>query len=171
MTKTMFTGTFAIDKRECYAALYNSVRNKGLGLRVPKNKSGKLDPQARPIRCTYAIENRETGSAYVGSTDDFFSRWFKHLNHLKNGNHSCEELQDEFDRYGAERFVIKILTHYTEPVTLRAVEFTDGVRAYSIESLLNSRLGDVWVKRHPGWHNGRVYLPAKSTRARRATVQ
>jgi hypothetical protein len=124
-----FIGTFNLGSRLSYYGLWN--KQYGLG--------------ARPAG-TYAVQHIETGVAYVGSTSDLFDRWAKHVWHLNRGNHSCQPLQELFNDDGIDAFVFKILTtsEKTDPVTLTAMEVTDGMR-YGIDNLLNYRLGGYWL--------------------------
>jgi len=57
----------------------------------------------------YFIRNKETGSAYVGSTlKSFKSRWSKHKSMLRNNSHPNKFLQNAWNKYGEKAFVFDI---------------------------------------------------------------
>lgn len=65
-------------------------------------------------RVVYAIKHNKTNKVYIGSTASPERRFRAHLSNLKNGTHSVEDFQADFDRFGADlSFVIldEIKTH------------------------------------------------------------
>jgi hypothetical protein len=94
--------------------------------------------------CTYAIEH-ESGAAYVGSTDDFFLRWRRHLQLLRANGHKNKLLQDIFNLDGAGAFTIRIVRQYDTEDGLLAHEVEDSL---GFKELLNVRIGSQYVE---GW--------------------
>lgn len=62
----------------------------------------------------YAIENRRTGKAYVGSTTEIRRRLLVHLNHLRKGDHTTRKLQYAWKASGEDAFEFKILDKVPE---------------------------------------------------------
>lgn len=160
MTSFNATQTFPLNARSDYYWLFGNVTPM-----VTKFSGIAYKP-----RCTYAIENTLTGEAYVGSTDDFFYRWRKHVNHLMNENHSNLNLLDAFNEDGIENFVIRILRTYEDGVDIELMEYRDGMEFYGESNLYNYVLGTKWINgQSPLSRVGQAaYKPAKSTLARRA---
>lgn len=62
----------------------------------------------------YAIENRRTGKAYVGSTTEIRRRLLVHLNHLRKEDHTTRRLQYAWKASGEAAFEFKILEKVPE---------------------------------------------------------
>ena len=57
----------------------------------------------------YLIECGINNKVYIGNTNDFRSRYQKHLWYLKRNRHPNKNLQEDFSRYGQEAFTYKML--------------------------------------------------------------
>jgi group I intron endonuclease len=57
----------------------------------------------------YAITNRKTGNAYIGSTWYPARRWVLHRNSLRAGKHHCKALQRAWAKHGEPSFTFGIL--------------------------------------------------------------
>lgn len=55
----------------------------------------------------YFIINKTTGERYVGQTTNFARRKNEHLSRLKQNNHINSKLQNSWNKYGEENFVIE----------------------------------------------------------------
>lgn len=126
-TRPGFTGMFGFGQRPAYRAL------------LPVGK----------IICTYVIQHRATGQAYVGSTEDFMLRWRRHVQLLRAGGHANHCLQALFDQDGIDAFQISIVRSYPN---------TTGLIGHEVEAsqrfplLINLRVGmsraEDWAARH-----------------------
>ena len=56
----------------------------------------------------YALRHNATGKVYIGSSSCPKERYRHHLNRLRRGAHSVEDLQEDFDKHG-EDFTFCIL--------------------------------------------------------------
>lgn len=110
----------------------------------------------------YAIVNTEKGKAYIGSTSNFFSRWYKHFYELKGGYHGCLELQADYTA-NPDAFEFWLL---------EAVENTDGLmereewvaERFDVASLYNCRIGTRMIK-------GRYGVNANAPRPKRKGIR
>lgn len=57
----------------------------------------------------YVIENIVNGKKYVGQSSNIHLRWVKHRNDLANGTHHNYKLQADWEKYGGDAFVFKVL--------------------------------------------------------------
>ena len=57
----------------------------------------------------YAIVNRVNGNRYIGSSQDVYSRWARHVARLNANNHHSRHLQNAWNKYGAEVFDFIVL--------------------------------------------------------------
>ena len=57
----------------------------------------------------YAIEHRDSGKAYVGSTKQYETRKYEHIKNLLAGTHHSPMLQNAWDKYGEKMFEFKVL--------------------------------------------------------------
>jgi group I intron endonuclease len=57
----------------------------------------------------YSIVNIDTDRKYVGSTAKFSARKRQHLYNLRHHNHYSKMMQDDYNKYGEERFKFYIL--------------------------------------------------------------
>ncbi len=62
-----------------------------------------------PLAGIYLIENRITGSAYIGQSVDLASRIDQNFRALANGKHHNPLLQSDYEKYGREVFEVRIL--------------------------------------------------------------
>jgi len=66
--------------------------------KIPENNCG-----------VYIIENKITGDAYIGSSQQLKRRWTVHRCELKAGRHHNPHLQNAYDCYGLDAFIFKVL--------------------------------------------------------------
>lgn len=59
--------------------------------------------------CVYRIINIITGHFYIGSTKNLYKRYNKHKGMLKHGTHKSKKMQEEYDKYGSDAFVLEVL--------------------------------------------------------------
>lgn len=57
----------------------------------------------------YRITNQTNGRIYIGSTCQFKVRWATHRRELLKGNHCNAFLQNDFNKCGADTFVVEVL--------------------------------------------------------------
>lgn len=57
----------------------------------------------------YTIICKINGRIYVGGTEDLKMRKHNHFSKLKYNNHSCKELQNDYNLYGKENFIYEKL--------------------------------------------------------------
>lgn len=57
----------------------------------------------------YSITNIDNGKKYIGSTVNYNKRKRAHLNGLRGSYHDNRLLQQDFDAYGEDSFVFKII--------------------------------------------------------------
>lgn len=50
----------------------------------------------------YALQHNATKKIYIGSSVDPATRFRAHMSLLRNGKHSVEDLQADYDKYGAD---------------------------------------------------------------------
>ena len=53
-------------------------------------------------RKVYAIRHNKTNRVYVGSSSRVDIRFKEHMTALRNGRHSVEDMQADFDKYGED---------------------------------------------------------------------
>ena len=57
----------------------------------------------------YMIKNTENGKVYIGSSKNVCRRWNNHMSELFQRIHKNYKLQDDFDKYGIEKFTFSVL--------------------------------------------------------------
>ena len=64
----------------------------------------------------YTITNKITGRTYVGKTSRRFppARIAKHFEALRSNRHKVEMMQDDFNKYGEDSFVVHYLDSFDE---------------------------------------------------------
>ncbi len=64
----------------------------------------------------YTITNLVTGRTYVGKTQRGLpsARVVKHFEALRSNRHSVEQLQEDFNKYGEDSFVVKYLDSFDD---------------------------------------------------------
>lgn len=62
----------------------------------------------------YLITNIETNKQYVGKSKDIERRWKQHMNNLNCNEHHNKELQEDWIKYGQDKFTFKILESCSE---------------------------------------------------------
>ncbi|MBO1514082.1 GIY-YIG nuclease family protein [Metabacillus bambusae] len=106
------------------------------------------------LKGIYVIQNNKTNRFYVGSSHHIFGRFKSHASLIKSGNHSYQEINEDFKRYGKESFVFKILT-YCNNSQLHRFE-KSWLQTYSEKAqLYNKAELDSWDKAKGRWARNR----------------
>ena len=79
-------------------------------------------PKAKPICGIYMIKCIANDKTYIGSSNDVMRRLKTHKRELKNGSHNNLLLQHEYNKYGADNFIFKIIDQNLEEDLLLAYE-------------------------------------------------
>lgn len=79
-------------------------------------------PKAKPICGIYMIKCTTNDKTYIGSSNDVMRRLKTHKRELKNGSHNNLLLQHEYNKYGADKFIFKIIDQNLEEELLLAYE-------------------------------------------------
>lgn len=61
------------------------------------------------ISGVYKIMNVETGKFYIGSSKNIKQRFKEHIDDLESGWHSSEDMQNDWIKYGRDKFTFDIL--------------------------------------------------------------
>jgi len=61
------------------------------------------------IRCVYKITNTANGRCYIGSTEDFTQRKWRHFYDLRHERHCSRFMQRDFSKCGRSHFEIEII--------------------------------------------------------------
>ena len=70
----------------------------------------------------YAIENTITGTRYIGSSSNLASRYIQHRALLRKGSHHAQALQEAWNIYGEDAFVLIILDEVDDVANLESRE-------------------------------------------------
>ncbi len=65
----------------------------------------------------YLITCAQEPIVYIGSSKNIKSRWTKHRQALKRGDHHCKKLQDSWDAYGDESFEFLVIEETEDLLT------------------------------------------------------
>ena len=57
----------------------------------------------------YCIRCKVNNKVYIGSSADINRRWIEHKSALRTGKHYNKQLQEDYDKYGADNFLYTIL--------------------------------------------------------------
>ena len=57
----------------------------------------------------YCIRCKVNNKAYIGSSANIKKRWDSHKSALRTGKHYNKQLQEDYDKYGADNFLYTIL--------------------------------------------------------------
>ena len=57
----------------------------------------------------YMIKNKLNNKIYVGQSSNIENRWWKHKSFLNKNTHHNKRLQEDWNKYGKENFMMKIL--------------------------------------------------------------
>lgn len=79
----------------------------------------KLNLCTKNISGVYIITNLINGKRYVGSSNDLYERSYSHIYHLNNQTHSNNHLQNAWNKYGEDKFVIGVLEYADEKDLLK----------------------------------------------------
>ena len=62
------------------------------------------------INCgVYCIRCKVNNKAYIGSSANIKKRWIEHKSKLKTGKHINKQLQEDYNKYGADNFLYSVL--------------------------------------------------------------
>jgi len=98
------------------------------------------------MQVIYSISNKITGKRYVGSAVDFRRRKNLHLHHLRAKTHHSRYLQNAWNKYGEENFIIIILEEVVDVNDLISREqwYLDNTNCeYNMCRIAGSSLGIV----------------------------
>jgi len=104
--------------------------------------------EVKGVSGIYAIVNKTSGKAYVGSAVDVGRRWIAHKVYLKAGKHN-PKMQRAYDKYGADSFVWVVLSEVpVAELLMWEQEWINETAAwtnlgYNIRQVPNSNLGIV----------------------------
>lgn len=84
----------------------------------------------------YEIKNVVNNKRYIGATKNIRFRFRQHKTSLNSGEHHSKTLQDDFNKYGLENFIFKVLAKVPE-------EDLDFMEKYFIEcfDVMNPKYG------------------------------
>lgn len=74
----------------------------------------KFNLCTKNISGIYLITNLKNGKRYVGSSNNLYERSYSHIYHLEKQNHVNEHLQNAYNKYGKEFFIITVLEYCEE---------------------------------------------------------
>ena len=104
----------------------------------------------------YSLINSQTNTVYVGSTTKSFNeRWQRHIRDLRLNSHSCQYLQNSFNKYDCHNFSFSILRQWefndVSEIKIRNEENKQWNRLKSTGvDLFNSEPGLNGAVRHSG---------------------
>ena len=102
----------------------------------------------------YVFQNIKTNRFYVGSSHHIFGRLKSHASSMKSGRHSYQKINEDFEKYGKDSFVFKILT-YCNNTQLHRFE-KSWLQTYSEkEKLYNQAELDSWDTAKGRWVRNR----------------
>ena len=90
----------------------------------------------------YRILCIKNNKPYIGKSEDVQKRKEEHFNKLRNGNHPCKELQDDFNTYGEDAFDFSVLEECDQE-KLNHLEDYYILSCNAISHGYNSKRGDV----------------------------
>lgn len=89
----------------------------------------------------YCIRCKVNNKAYIGSSTDIKNRWTNHKSSLKAGKHNNKQLQEDYNKYGADSFLYSILINCKPQMLLKYENMyillfntKDGSTGYNIAS-------------------------------------
>lgn len=65
----------------------------------------------------YQIRNIENNKIYIGSSMDIEQRWSGHKSELKRNKHHSFKLQEDWNKYGENKFVLEMLIEVDDETT------------------------------------------------------
>lgn len=100
----------------------------------------KLNLCTKNISGVYIITNLINGKRYIGSSNDLYERSYSHIYHLNEHDHSNNHLQNAWNKYGSDKFVIGILEYTEESKRLEREAFYIKTLEpeYNIAQVLNT---------------------------------
>lgn len=114
----------------------------------------------------YAIICKANNKYYVGSSKDIQNRWWSHLYCLRKSKNSCKLLQNAWNKYGEEAFVLQVLEKVDDIDKLIEVEqrYLDFLQPeYNLRKIAERNTGIHWdpemVERVAAQNRGRKMSP------------
>lgn len=127
----------------------------------------------------YAIRNKDSGKAYIGSAVDRCRRWKYHKNRLRLGKHHSQYFQNAWNLHGGDAYewvVLEDLTEACNGLTKGQVgdllcyhedwwtqQQRDGKGSYNLREISKSNLGvkysDESKRRMGAWQVGKKHSP------------
>ncbi|WPH22298.1 GIY-YIG nuclease family protein [Variovorax paradoxus] len=101
------------------------------------------------VRCVYQIRNLVNGRCYIGSTENFTQRKWRHFYDLGRGEHRSRFMQRDFSKCGRAAFVIEVVEQVdaTQDLLAREQHWLDTSRPhYNSAKVAGSVVG---VRRSP----------------------
>lgn len=93
----------------------------------------------------YIIENSITKKYYIGKSLSILERWQGHYTLLKQNNHHSPELQEEFNQYGVQVFIFRILEYVSKTDFKSSYNVKGKVLEYQFNRLLLQKERD-WMR-------------------------
>lgn len=84
----------------------------------------------------YFIHNIITDKIYIGSTNNFKTRWSKHKRLLNAGTHHSKHLQNSWNKYGSTAFIF-FEFEYTTNLIVREQVWLDFFKSYNVDNGYN----------------------------------
>lgn len=71
----------------------------------------------------YLIANKVNGKFYVGSAADIQERWWHHLTQARRGEHANRLIQEAWNQYGENNFIISVLEYCDRECLLQREQY------------------------------------------------
>ncbi len=83
------------------------------------------------VSCVYIIINKINNKVYIGSTNNFSKRKSGHFIDLENNQHGNSHLQKSYNKYGKDKFEMKILEKCkTKDLFIKEKEYSDKYNSF-----------------------------------------
>lgn len=103
------------------------------------------------LRGIYRILCTKNNMSYIGHTTvSFSSRWKSHVTGLQKGKHHCKSLQEDWNKYGSNEFVFKILDIENDKDKLLEIEqsYINGMKELLYNTSLNNGLAkEIFIRK------------------------
>ena len=109
----------------------------------------------------YKIQNTTNGKFYIGSSSiNIYSRFKKHLNFLRKGNHANSKLQNSFNKYGEASFKLIVIELVEKGILNREQHYMDSLKPfYNIAKIAGAPMAD---RKHSKETIERCYMGKKA---------